>query len=95
MTEEPGGSQDAGPPACLVSTCRNDADFWVYQPGGSQWNPRCRRHLVELHPSLEVNAWLESHYAKPIELDRPSSPPTPPTTGRAAAFREIVETAMQ
>lgn len=95
MSRQSSDDQNTIPPVCHVSGCANESDFWVYQPEQAQWESVCRRHLIELHPSLEVKAWLESNFAKPIELDRPSSPPDAPKTARATAFREIVETAME
>jgi hypothetical protein len=79
-------------PTCRRHDCDTSADFWLYHPDG--WRPLCERHTLDLHPSIEVNAWLESGYARPAELDRPEGPPPAPPTARGRAFREIVEEAM-
>lgn len=80
-------------PPCTGSGCDSDADFWVYDSDEDGWQPVCSQHTVQLHPSLEVRAWLESGYASPIELGRPDGPSQPPA-GRPTAFREMVERAM-
>lgn len=77
----------ADPPPCC--RCEAAADFWLYRSG--DWQPRCERHVVHAHPSIELRAWLESGYAKPVERGRPEGPPADPAHGRAAAFRELVE----
>lgn len=81
-------------PPCSRRDCDAPADFWLYHPDGVRWRPICERHAVHLHPSIEVNAWLESGYAKPIELDRPDGPPAVPPGARGVAFRDLVDEAM-
>lgn len=81
-------------PPCSQQDCLAAADFWLYHPENDRWRPICERHAVHLHPSIEVTAWLESGYAKPIELDRPEGPPATPRDGRSAAFRELVDETM-
>lgn len=94
MPPRENSTPDAPGPACSRRDCDAAADFWLYRPGGDRWRPLCERHVVHLHPSIEVNAWLESCYAKPIELDRPEGPPGVPPGGRGAAFRELVDETM-
>lgn len=92
-----GGSTDDQAPVshgCVTDGCRRVAEFWVYHRGVDRWRPRCEHHTVQLHPSLEVSAWLESGYARPAELGRPDAPPPSPPEGRPAAFRTIVDRAM-
>lgn len=79
---------------CTREDCDHDADFWLYHPGDDRWRQLCDRHTLQLHPSIEVNAWLESGYAKPVELGRPEGQPASPRDGRPAEFREIVDRAM-
>lgn len=79
---------------CTGQHCDLSAAFWLYHPVEDRWRPLCERHTLQLHPSIEINAWLESGYAKPIELDPPNEPPATPRDGRTAAFREIVDRAM-
>lgn len=86
-------ADDARPP-CSRQGCEEAADFWLYHREDGRWRSTCERHTVYRHPSIEVNAWLESGYGKPIELDRPEGPPAAPPGGRAAAFRDIVDEAM-
>lgn len=92
-TERDPTANDTQPP-CSGQDCDAAGDFWLYHPEEERWRPICERHTVHLHPSIEVNAWLESGYAKPIELDRPEGPPASPRGGRSAAFRELVDGAM-
>ena len=94
MTEEstPASCGDREP--CTRPDCPRAGDLWVYHASENRWHPLCERHTRRLHPSLEITAWLESGYARPVELGRPAdTPPTPPSD-RAAAFREIVDHAM-
>lgn len=79
--------------SCDRPDCQSHAAFWVYDHPTDAWVARCRRHLVERHPSLEVDAWLHSGYARPIETTRPRTvaEDVPP---RTRAFRELVASAM-
>ncbi len=77
-------------PTCIA--CETPGDFWSYDASTAQWEPYCERHLRTRHPSLEIAAWLESGYARPIELDR--APPGEPGLPRTVHFREMVEAAM-
>lgn len=81
-------------PECATSGCGDDAAFFVYDADAGEWRPICARHARQLHPSLEVHAWLASGYLKPVELGRPEAPPAEPRGGRAAAFRAEVEATM-
>lgn len=81
-------------PACSQQDCGVAADFWRYHPDGGDWRPICHHHLVTVHPSIEVAAWIESGYARPIELAQPDGPLSDPRTGRAAAFRDLVDETM-
>ncbi len=74
--------------------CERPADFWLYHPDDDAWQGICERDLVHLHPSIELHAWLESGYATPTAVARPTGPPSPPQYGRAAAFRELVDDAL-
>lgn len=76
---------------CALDGCDTAADFWFYDPDVATWTARCSRHAVEIHPSLELHALLESGYLRPVEVGRPDGPPTEPPTARAAAFRAEVE----
>lgn len=82
-------SDAGGPPTCR--RCDATAEFWLYRPDEPAWRPLCERHVVGLHPSLELHAWLASGYAKPAELGRPRGTPAEPESGRGAAFREIID----
>lgn len=82
------------PPACSTAGCGSDASFYLYEPDEGGWRPVCTPHARRRHPSLEVHAWLESGYLKPVELGMPSDPPGDPATARAAAFRAEVEGTM-
>jgi hypothetical protein len=93
MPRERDPTADDAQPPCGRQDCDATADFWLYH-GDGRWRPICERHAVHHHPSIEVNAWLESGYARPIELDRPEGPPAAPRGGRSAAFRELVAEAM-
>lgn len=77
------------PPTCR--RCDASAEFWLYRPDDPGWRPLCKRHVVHLHPSIELRAWLASGYAKPTELGRPRGPPTEPVDGRGAALREVID----
>lgn len=77
---------------CGTSGCEESADFWQYTPTDDQWGPYCSRHLIHLHPSIELKAWLESGYARPAERGKPNSPPPSPQGGRVTAFRNLIET---
>lgn len=94
MTHEATPDRDGVSASCARADCRRDADFWVYHPGDDRWRPRCENHTIQLHPSLEVHAWLESGYARPVELGRPDEPPASPPEGRHTAFRDLVDRAM-
>lgn len=94
MSRETTSNQDGEPATCLRADCSRDVDFWVYHADEGRWRRLCRHHTLHLHPSIEVNTWLESGYARPVELGRPTGPPTPPPEGRPAAFREVVDRAM-
>lgn len=91
MTPEPSG--DARP-ECSGAGCADAADFRLYDADEGAWRPVCERHARTAHPSLEVRAWLESGYGKPVAVGRPTGPPADPPTPRAAAFRELVAEAM-
>ncbi len=77
-------------PTCHV--CDRPGDFWGYDRPADRWEPYCERHLRTRHPSLEISAWLESGYARPIEID--PTPPDDPDLPRTDHFREMVEEAM-
>jgi hypothetical protein len=94
MTRERDPSTDDARPPCGREGCDAAASFWLYRPEGDRWWPICERHLLTRHPSIEVDAWLESGYARPIELGEPRCPPAVPSGGRGAAFRELVADAM-
>lgn len=93
MGQDSPAGDGAGVP-CTRTDCDRDATLWVYHPGDEDWRGLCERHVRGLHPSLEVAAWLESGYARPVELDCPVGPPGVPTDGRPVAFRDIVDRAM-
>lgn len=86
--------KDAARPECSQADCPEAADFWRYEAPTGSWRPVCTRHARHAHPSLELGAWLESGYATPVEVGRPAGPPAEPSTGRAAAFRDLVAAAM-
>lgn len=77
-------------PTCVA--CAEPGSFWSYDAAAKRWEPYCKRHLRTRHPSLEVAAWLESGYARPIEVD--PEPPGEPELPRTAHFRVMVEEAM-
>ncbi len=79
---------------CAEGDCAESAAFWQYDAPAGSWRPVCARHARTTHPSLEVKAWLESGYMKPVEVGRPTGHPSEPSTGRAAAFRELVDETM-
>ena len=85
---------DVERPICSEDGCENDADFYLYDADSVGWRPICASHARRVHLSLEIHAWLESGYMKPIELGEPTGPPAEPSGGRAAAFREMVEETM-
>lgn len=86
-------SERAGPATvtCGATGCDAAASFRFYDRDDDAWTPRCERHALEIHPSLELGALLESGYLRPVEVDPPAGPPGPPPTARGAAFRETVE----
>lgn len=94
MTKESGSNREGGQVACTREDCHRNARFWTYHSDDGRWQPLCKRHTRRLHPSLEVTAWLESGYARPVELGRPDGLPGAPPGGRPAAFREVVDRAM-
>lgn len=94
MPRERDPTADETKPPCSQQGCDEAAGFWLYYREGDRWRPLCERHAVHRHPSIEVKAWLESGYARPVELECPEGPPTAPPTGRGVAFRELVEDAM-
>lgn len=79
-----------GVPDCVASGCESTADFWLFVPTRQRWRPRCERHVVTFHPSLELHAWLAAGYGRPVERGRPADPPDAPRGGREAAFREAI-----
>lgn len=79
---------------CTRQHCDRAADFWLYDPDDDCWRRRCDRHVRQRHPSLELDVWLLSGYASPVELGKPTGPPASPREGRPAAFRELVDRAM-
>lgn len=83
---------DASAIGCDEPGCDRPGAFRLFDPDGCGWSPVCERHALEVHPSLELGALLESGYLKPVEVDPPDGPPVEPATARAAAFREEVET---
>lgn len=93
MSRDRASQTDAPRPPCSRRDCDTAADFRLYHPEDG-WRPICERHAVSLHPSLEVHAWLESGYLRPIELAVPEGPPAEPADERTAAFRELVEEAI-
>lgn len=76
---------------CEKSSCDRDAAFWLYDGTGAYWSPVCAVHAEHAHPSIEVHAWLESGYMKPIELGQPDSPPPAPGDRRGRFFREEIQ----
>lgn len=98
MTSDADPSDDAAPsdarPECTDADCADAAAFRLYDAEAGAWRPVCARHLRHAHPSLEVRAWLESGLARPVEVGQPTGPPDGPSTGRAEAFRQLVEAAM-
>lgn len=94
MSRESTSEPDETGATCTRHDCELAAQLWLYHPMDDQWRPFCERHTRHRHPSLEINAWLESGYAKPIELGTPDEPPATPHHGRAVAFRKIVDQAM-
>lgn len=93
MTRPP-DSPPGGRPRCAESGCDTDAAFWLYDRDSDRWRPVCERHLLSVHPSIEVRVWLEAGYARPVELERPAGTPSEPSGGREAGFREAVDDAM-
>lgn len=82
---------DPPAPSCGTSNCPADAAFRFYDRDAGTWTPRCERHALEIHPSLELHALLESGYLRPVEVGPPDGPPAAPVTPRGEAFRESVE----
>lgn len=85
------GLDDAASVPCDDSSCAADADFRFYDRPAGAWRPLCERHALEIHPSLEIHALLESGYLRPVEVGVLEGPPGEPRTGRAVAFRREVE----
>lgn len=83
-------SESPAPP-CGISDCSADAAFRFYDRDSGGWTPRCERHAVAIHPSLELHALLESGYLRPVEVGPPDGPPGTPATPRGEAFRDAVE----
>lgn len=81
-------------PECSESDCGDDAAFFVYAAESEGWRPICDPHARQIHPSLEIHAWLESGYMKPVERGAPGGPPPDPRDGREEAFRNLVADAM-
>ncbi len=79
---------------CRCDECERTAAFWTWNEGRGEWMPICDRHLVGIHPSLERMVWLESGFAKPIEVSIPTEPPPRPTTPRSRMFYDAVIEAM-
>lgn len=79
------------PLPCAAAECDEAADFRFYDRGAGRWSPRCERHALEVHPSLELHVLLEAGYLRPVEVGAPGGPPDDPPTGRSRAFRELVE----
>lgn len=94
MTRETGRGDVDAAAECHASDCESAADFFRYDPAAGHWNPVCERHAREAHPSLEVHAWLESGYLRPVERGRPAGRPADPPGERGAAFRDLVDDAM-
>jgi hypothetical protein len=90
----PGPSADDASAACSNPRCERDAAFRVYDRDRGRWRPICLPHAERLHPSLEIQVWLESGYMRPIELGIPDGPPGEPDRVRGAAFRDEVERLM-
>jgi hypothetical protein len=78
------------PPDCAEAECSREGAFWRYDGEGG-WLPICGRHARHLHPSLEVHAWLEAGYMRPIERGQPDGPPPEPTVERGRAFRAEID----
>lgn len=81
-------------PACGEPGCEADAAFFGYDAEDGEWRPICAPHARHRHASLELHAWLESGYLKPVELGEPDGEPAEPRTERASEFRVAVEDAM-
>lgn len=81
----------APPVACAEPGCAVAADFRFFDRDAAAWRPVCERHALEIHPSLELGALLESGYLRPVEVGVPDGPPGRPPTDRGAAFRAVVE----
>lgn len=91
MTGTADRPDEEAPPACAEPGCGRDGSFWWYDSDGGAWRPVCGIHARHRHPSLEVHAWLESGYMRPIELERPDGPPPEPEVERGRVFREEVD----
>lgn len=76
---------------CGRPRCDTAAAYRLYEPDIATWVSVCERHALAVHPSLEIGALLESGYLRPVELDPPDGPPSPPPTPRGQAFRDAVE----
>lgn len=82
-------------PGCLKAGCDREPAFWWYDRGDDRWRPVCEPHARHLHPSIELHAWLEGGYMKPVELGKPASPPPPPANERGAAFRDEIDRTLE
>lgn len=92
MTEKQSANDQ---PSCAETDCDRDSSFWAYDAETQGWEPTCRYHAQDRHPSLEIGAWLESGYLKPIELGEPSGPPEQPASQRAVRFRAEIKQLME
>lgn len=86
-------NEPAGPPTvtCAAADCDIEAAFRFYDRDEGGWSPLCERHALEIHPSLELGALLESGYLRPVEVGPQTGPPGEPPTARGVVFRESVE----
>lgn len=91
MTGTDDSPRGEAPHACDEPGCGRDGSFWWYDRDGDEWSPVCDVHARHRHPSVEVRAWLESGYMRPIELGRPEGPPPEPGLERGRAFREAID----
>lgn len=90
MTGHEDSDRDDGRPNCAGEDCGLEAAFWWYDGAGLWW-PVCDRHAQHLHPSLEVHAWLESGYMRPVERGQPAGEPAEPSVSRGRAFRDAID----
>lgn len=91
MTGTGDARREEAPPACDEPGCGRDAAFWWYDGGHDEWAALCDVHARHRHPSIEVRAWLESGYMRPVELGRPDGPPAEPELERGRAFRAEID----